>query len=170
MGIENQILNRFNYGIISKLGLARRDLERMALGAEEQTNIIGRIMGAGRLRPGLEYISGRQVAGQILRVPFIKSINDTAILEFQDNTLSVRDETQSACPLVAYEAVAATIPDGNFEVNTGGWTSADEIGAFSGYPSGGFLLLRGTNFASARRRCTVAINPSDYGKTFGLRV
>ena len=49
-------LQAFNRGKISKLGLARTDLDRTRLSAEEQNNYVPRVLGSMMLRPGLGYI------------------------------------------------------------------------------------------------------------------
>jgi hypothetical protein len=48
----------FNRGVISRLALARLDLKRPKLSAEEQTNWMARSLGPMSLRPGLKFLGG----------------------------------------------------------------------------------------------------------------
>ena len=48
----SQAVLALNRGIISRYGLARIDLERTGMAAEEMTNWVPRVMGSMSLRPG----------------------------------------------------------------------------------------------------------------------
>ena len=56
MATEDKTLLAFNRGVISSRGLARVDLDRMAMSAEIQSNFIPRVLGSMMLRQGMEYI------------------------------------------------------------------------------------------------------------------
>ena len=56
MAEQDTDLLAFNRGVISSRGLARVDLERMAMSSDEQTNWMPRVLGSMMLRPGLEFI------------------------------------------------------------------------------------------------------------------
>lgn len=141
------ILNRFNYGIVSKLAFARREIAKIALAAEEQTNIVARALGAGRLRAGMGYLGMTHNNRKVRCEPFVYGVNDTAILEFSHLTLRpLIDESA-----VIYPAVTTSMTNGEFAVNLNGWSGRDDFGALS-YWSGGFLALRSTGETAVARR------------------
>lgn len=87
MSIGEKILLAFNRGVVSKRGLARLDLERMAMSAAQQTNWMPRVLGSMMLRPGQEYIdlmySEDSVGGNLTRqMPFVFGVDDTTLIEF----------------------------------------------------------------------------------------
>lgn len=52
----------FNRGVVSRYALARIDLKRLALSADEQTNWMPRTAGPMTLRPGLKHLGQVAVA------------------------------------------------------------------------------------------------------------
>jgi hypothetical protein len=70
----------FNRGMISRLGMARADLKRMAYSAETMTNWIPRVLGAMSLRPGTQYL-GTAFGTTTKFLRFIFSTDDTALIE-----------------------------------------------------------------------------------------
>ncbi len=71
----------WNRGLVSRLGLARQDLKRLALSAETMTNFIPRVLGSMQLRPGLEYVGQIRNDSSAVLIPFVFNTNDTALLE-----------------------------------------------------------------------------------------
>jgi hypothetical protein len=66
-------LYSFNRGEVSKIALARIDVEKMRLSAEAQVNWMPWVIGPMMLRPGLEYI-GEVLNDQPCRpIPFVSS-------------------------------------------------------------------------------------------------
>lgn len=144
---RNIVLSRFNYGIVSRLAFARRDIPKLAMAAEEQTNIIGRSLGAGKLRAGMEYLLNSYNNSKVRCMPFVYSIDDTAILEFSNNALRpLLDEAP-----ITYPAVTTTISNPLFASNLNGWTARDDTAALS-YWSGGNMILRSVGETAVSRR------------------
>jgi hypothetical protein len=92
MSIGEKILLAFNRGVVSKRGLARLDLERMAMSASQQTNWMPRVLGSMMLRPGMKYIDlmktdGNQDPDQLSRqMPFVFGVDDTTLIEFSSGS------------------------------------------------------------------------------------
>lgn len=167
MGIENAALLAFNRGIISRLGLARVDLQkRVAMSAEIQTNWIPRVLGSMMLRPGLAYIGPTKSNARAFHIPFVFATDDHAILELTDSVLRVRvGET-----LLSRTAVSTTFTNGAFNSDVAGWTGADEGAAVSAWLTGGYLSLTGTHYSAAIRRQTLTVSGADLNVEHGLRV
>lgn len=158
---RNIILNRFNYGIVSKLAFARRDISKLALAAEEQTNIIGRTLGAGKLRCGMEYLLNTYVNAKSRNIPFVYSIDDTAILSFTDGVLQpLVDEAAILLP-----TVSTVIANGEFTSDLSSWIARDDIGALSYWSEGNLNLRSFGEAASSRRYQQVGVS----GGNIGLR-
>jgi len=130
MAIENIQLLAFNRGVISKLGLARRDIKRMAMSAEIQRNYMPRVLGSMMLRPGFGFIDrtdndGTSAARQL---PFVFGVDNTAGLEFTNAGLRVRIDDV----LITRPAVSATITDPGFNSSLGvganDWQDASDAG------------------------------------------
>ena len=56
MSKGDEVRLTFNRGVLSRNALARLDLKRTALAAEEQTNFMPRAFGPMSLRPGLKHL------------------------------------------------------------------------------------------------------------------
>ncbi len=154
----------FNRGRISRLALARRDVARVALSAETQTNMVPRTLGSMMLRPGLEYVGTCDGDGAL--IPFIFDNEDYAILELTPSSLFVWDDGDT---LVTRNAVSATITNGGFDSDLTGWTDNDDAGgSASTWATGGYMQLIGTDYASARR--TQAVTITETTTIHGLRI
>lgn len=126
MAKQNAALYGFNRGLVSPIAQARVDSERMALSADVMTNWDPLVFGPMMLRPGFEYLLNS--GGDLPRyIPFVKAIDDTALLEFTDGEMRVIVDDE---PL-AFEAVVATVTNGDFDPDITGWTDADDAGAAS---------------------------------------
>lgn len=156
----------FNRGIISRLALARVDVERVRLSAETQTNWLPRVLGAMSLRPGLEKLGpGATVGGDGSYIPFVYARGDTAIIECSSFGMRIWDDGETR---VSRTAVSATISNGTFDTDLTGWTDSDEAGAASTWATGGYMQLLGSGFAAARR--SQAISITETGTIHGLRI
>src|SRR3990167_10517736 len=134
MTVTNFAKGIFNRGVIDPRALTRVDIKRVAMSAETQTNYIPRTMGSMTLRPGLEYIDSTYNDGEAVHIPFIFSIDDTAIIEFTDSIMRVRvDEA-----VLQRNSVSSAITNGTFTSNITSWTDADESGATSVWATGGY--------------------------------
>jgi len=166
MSRENVALAVFNRGIVDQRALARVDIKRVALAAEIQTNWIPRVIGSMTLRPGLEYIDSTRNDAEARHIPFVFSVNDTAIIEITDSVIRVRVDEQ----IIQRPSVSTTITNGNFTSDVSGWTDADEAGATSQFATGGYLDLEGTRFNAAIRRQEVTVAPADRNVEHGLKI
>jgi hypothetical protein len=162
---ENVVLNRFNYGMISKLALARQDIGKLQLGAAIQTNIIGRNLGAGRFRPGFGYITPTYNNSACYNIPFVFAIDDTAVVEITNQLMRVLVDEE----VVTRPSVTTAITNGTFASDLTGWTQDDDAGT-SSYWSGGFMVLQGTRYNLARRRQEVTVSGGNIGVEHGIRV
>lgn len=163
MPAVNAPLYSFNRGLVSRFALARTDLKRMALSAQLMTNWIPRTLGSMMLRPGNKYITTVTAGGQPKHIPFIFSVNDTAILQFGAD-ISV--PTGAMWVLVneariVRPAVTSTITNGAFLIDLTGWTSIDQVGGLSQQAVvNGFSCMSltgsGANYAGRYQQVTVA--------------
>lgn len=148
MARDNQPLQVFNRGRISRLGLGRTDLDRTRLSAEIQCNWIPRTLGSMTLRPGLEYIGTIRNSSTAILMPFVFSNEDTAIYEF--TSAAMRAWVSDA--LVTRIGTTAAVTLGDFSSTLlGGWTDADDSGSTSEWVTGNYLGLTGTRYAVAQR-------------------
>lgn len=160
MARGNFSLQTFNRGRISRLGLARTDLDRTRVSAETQTNWMPRTLGSMMLRPGLGYIGETLNSNKARIIPFIFSTTDTALIEvtsshtrfWVDDAVVERDGSTSA------------ITGGTFSSTTlTGWTDADESGSTSEWVTGDYMGLTGTRFSRAIRRQQVVSAAQSHG-------
>lgn len=107
----------FNRGQVSPLALARTDIERVELSAEEQTNFVPRVLGSMSLRPGWKYLGSTLSDSQAFLIPFIKSTDDTAFVEFTNQSLRVWEDDAP----ITRNAVSTTIRGGDFSADITNW-------------------------------------------------
>lgn len=144
----------FNRGLISRLGLARADIKRVALAAETHTNWMPRVLGSMSMRPGWQFLDNSRNDAQAFHIPFIFSISQKALVELTN--LAMRIAISDV--FVTRPTVTTTIANDTFDTDLTSWTDADESGATSAWQTGGYLGLtgNGTNFAIRRQQVTVA--------------
>lgn len=153
MAKVNAPLLSFNRGVVSPRALARVDVEKLRLSAEEQTNWLPTVLGPMTLRPGLEYVGTTRGSAEMWPIRFVFSNSDTAILELTTERMRVRlgdDES-----LVAFDSVSTTVTNGSFSSSTG-WTLTSS-GASTAAISGGLLSLSGST-ASGTAKCTRSVS------------
>jgi hypothetical protein len=143
-----------NRGIISRLALARVDLNRTALAAETMTNWRPRVLGAMSIRPGLQYIVPTRNNLRAKTFPFVFTPTYSARLEITDSKMRVLVDDA----LVTRPAVTAAITNGAFTSNVTSWTDNDESGATSQWQTGGYLALLGDGTNAAIRDQQVTVN------------
>lgn len=143
----------FNRGLVSRLAMARVDVERVAVSAEVMSNWIPRVLGAMTFRPGTRWLGNTANNAAAVYMPFEFAFDDTAILEMTPSLMRVWANGDT---LVTRPAVSAAISNGDFTSDLAGWTDADETGAVSSWESGSMKLL-GTKYLEARRRQSVSI-------------
>lgn len=157
----------FNRGEVSNLGIARVDLERMRLSAEQQLNWIPRVLGSMMLRPGLGYIGGLKSNAYSKYLPFVFSTSDTALIELSSSGV-MRVWIDDA--LVTRVSVSTAITNGLFTSNINDWTDSDEGSASSAYVTGGYMGLTGTGYDTAKREQEVTVSAGDQNKEHALRI
>lgn len=163
---ENAALIALNRGRLGRLALARLDLKRAALSAEEQTNYMPRALGSMMLRPGFGYTGASRSNLYSVSLPFVFSTSDLARLELTATTLRVWIDDA----LVTRSSVSSTVTNGTFDADLTGWTDADESGATSQYVAGGYMELIGTRYNRAIRRQEVTVAGGDYGVEHALNI
>lgn len=155
----------FNRGIVSPKALARVDVDRIRLSAEEMTNWIPKTQGAMRIAPGTEYLGSSKDDAEAVWIDFVASTTDTALLELTGQTLRVWIDDE----VMAREAVSTTIPNSSFASSTG-WTDSSTNGGTLTFGGSG-LILNATNrggLAKCTRQITVA--GADQGNEHALRI
>lgn len=154
----------FNRGLVSRLGLARADIKRLALASEIQTNWVPRVLGSMMLRPGLGHLGESLDDLQAFHIPFVFSITDKAIVELTHGMMRVWVDDE----LIERVASATTISNGTFTVDLTGWTDADETGSTSAWDASRLSLIGdGTHYAIRRQQVTL-LDPNS--QEHGLRV
>lgn len=160
----------FNRGLIAQQALARVDLSRTALSAEEQTNFPPRSLGSTMLRPGLQYIWGTQSNAAARYIPFVRSLTAMYLLEFTAGALRIGVNTAGTDALLTRAAVSSALQNGTFTTNLANWTDSDEAGGVSAWLVGGYMSLIGNGTAAAIRDQTVAVAAADQGIEHALRI
>ncbi|KPK74236.1 MAG: hypothetical protein AMJ84_00165 [Acidithiobacillales bacterium SM23_46] len=168
MAKQDKMLLAFNRGVVSSRGLARVDLERMAMSAEIQKNFVPRVLGSMMLRPGTAYIgSCYEDLNRVRQLPFVFGVDDTALVELNSGGVArIRIDDQ----LLERVAVSTTITNGGFGSGLTGWIDASDPGAFAWNDGGINAILRGngTNYARIRQQVTVAV--PDQFVAHGIRI
>jgi len=155
-----KVLLAFNRGVVSKRGLARIDLDRMAMSAEIQKNLIPRVLGSAMFRPGLKYIDSMfEDLNLVRQMPFIFGSEDTALIEFgQGSYMRIRVDDE----LVSRVAVSAAVTDGGFNaalgVGVNDWQDDSESGSTASSGTGDLLLSgSGETYAKVTQRVEVGV-------------
>ena len=157
---QNAPITAFNRGRISRLGLARTDLDRVRLSAETQTNWMPRTLGSMMLRPGLGYVGAISNSSSGRLIPFIAKSTDTALFEITNTKMRV----WIGDSVVTRGNSTAAVTLGTFSSTLlGGWTDADETGSSSFWIAGNYLGLVGTKYSRAIRRQTVTSSAGTHG-------
>lgn len=162
--MANVTLHTFNRGRISRLGLARTDLDRVKLSSETQINWMPRALGSMMLRPGLGYLGSVRNNAECRVIPFVFQSTDTALIEL--TSTSMRTWVAGA-PIVRLGSTDA-ITNGSFSSDLSGWTDADESGATSTWSGagGGLMVLTGTRYSRAVRRQAVTASSGVHNLSF----
>lgn len=124
MGKVNAHIQHFSTGEYSVAGMARVDQEQTRLAAETQENIFPHAIGKGLCRPGTTYMANTPDDNRARLLPFVREIDDTAILELTDGLLRVWVNDA----LITRPNVDSNIDNGGFDA-TGAWTLTASSGA-----------------------------------------
>jgi len=166
MARQNVALLAFNRGLISRLALARADIKRVALSAEDMVNCMPRVMGSMMLRPGLKYLQSTRSNLASRDIPFVFSTSDKAGIELTN--LMMRILVDDA--IISRVAVTTAVVNGSFTSNLNDWTDADESGGTSAWVAGGYMGLTGNGTANAIRRQEVTVAGANISKEHALRI
>lgn len=164
--MADDVVLAFNRGVVSPLALARVDIKRVAMSAEEQVNWIPRTLGPMSIRPGLGYIGATKNNAAARFIPFIFSTTDEALIELTDSVMRVWVNDA----LVTRPSVSTTISNGSFTSNLTGWTDLDETGTTSQWSSGGFMALLGDGTNAAIREQTLTVAAPDQNVEHAINV
>jgi hypothetical protein len=167
----NAAIVSFNHGEVSKLALARVDLQRMKFAAEIQTNFVPRTVGPMALRGGLEFLEATKNNAYMVPIPFVFAHDDTAIIEMTTGAMRVRVDDE----LVTVTSVSGFITDPEFTIGGGsGWdtTSGTTSGATATIvTSPGYLELIALALGSvAVCRQAVNVPGADINQPHRLRI
>lgn len=162
MPAQNVGLYALNRGEVSKLALARVDIERLRLSAESQINWLPTVVGPAMLRPGMTFVGETKSSKPAQLVPFVAGQFDTALLELTDLVMRVRVNDD----LIQRVAVSTTIPS----VSSGSWTpTTNGQGAVT--VVGSALQFNGAETGSkARATASATVSGGDAGKEHALRI
>jgi hypothetical protein len=157
-----------NRGEVSKLALARVDIEKMRLAAECQVNWQPTVQGAMMLAPGSEYLGSTKSDAAAKFIPFIFGKDDKSLIELTDSVMRIWDEDA----LVTRASVSTTVTNGTFSSSVG-WTLAATDGCTSDINStvSGALYLKATargGVVSCLR--SVAVAGGDQAVAHALRI
>lgn len=166
MARQNVALIAFNRGLISRLGLARADIKRVALSAETMVNAMPRVLGSMMLRPGLGYLQSTRDNLPNRDLPFVFSTSDKAGIELTNQTMRILVDDE----VVSRPSTTAAVANGNFDANLTSWTDLDEAGATSAWVTGGYMGLTGNGTASAIRQQQVTVAGANIGVETALRI
>lgn len=159
---QNVGLLAFNRGRISKLGLARTDLDRTRLSAEIQTNWVPRTLGSMMVRPGFEYIGTISNSSSGRLIPFVAKTTETGLYELTNAKMRV----WVGDAVVQRPNSTSVITGGTFATSTAldaAWVDADESGSTSFWALGPYMAFVGTRFSRAIRRQAVTALAGTHG-------
>lgn len=163
---QNNSLFALNRGLVSRLGIARVDLKRLALGAQTMTNWIPRVLGAMTIRPGLKYIGATYGNAACKMIPFVFATDDTAKIELTNLVMRIWINDV----LLTRPTVTSTITNGTFAGSLAGWTDDDEGSAVSQWIAANYMELVGTGTDRARRTQQVTVAVDSLNVEHALRV
>ena len=165
MAENNVLVHRYNAGEVSRAALSRVDQERIRLNAERQENIFPYVIGKGLYRPGTRYLVDGYNNERTRLVPFVKSIGNTAILEFGNEVMRVLVNRE----LVTRPAVTSTVSNGDFASSTN-WTLTASTGATSSIASNTLTLYCPARGSSASAKQNVLTSSSGTEHALRIRV
>lgn len=166
MAAKNGFFFGFNRGLMSRLALARVDMDRLAFSAETMDNWMPRVLGSMMLRPGLGYLGSTASNNQARFLPFVFSTDDTAAIEITDSLMRVWVDDA----LITRVSVASATVNGNFDTTLASWTDNDEAGGVSAWQTGGYMGLTGDGTNAAIRDQVVSVAGADQNKEHALRI
>lgn len=159
-------LYAFNRGVISPLGLARVDQNRVSLAAEEMENFVPRVLGSMALRPGFAYLGNTKSNNAARMIPFVFATGDTALIELTATNMRIWIEDD----LLTRPSVSTAVTNGTFSGNITGWTDGSDSGGVAAWDTGDYLKLTSNGTARAIATQTLTIGTSDQNVEHGLKI
>lgn len=163
---QNSAIISFNRGIISPLAAARADIKRLAMSAKQQENWTPRALGSMSVRVGTEHLGNSKSDAQARHLPFVFSIDDTALIEFTNGVMRLWVDDD----LISRVSVSTAVTNGSFDTDVSSWADNDEAGGISVWVTGGYMGLTGNGSAAAKRRQQVNVAVPDRNKEHALRI
>lgn len=161
----NVPLIAFNRGIVSKAALARVDVERIRLSAEEMTNWMPKTQGSMALRPGFQYIDTTRSNAKATQIRFVASTTDTALIEIVEGYMRVRVDDV----LVSRVSVTTSVSNPTFS-SSSNWTDTSANGGTVSFGGAG-LTMTATNVGSvAGVEQEVTVSGSNPNKRHALNI
>ena len=159
MAAADKTLLAFNRGVISPRGLARIDLDRMAMSAEIQTNWMPRILGSMMLRPGTEFIGEPLTNVEPRLLSFTFGVDDNAQIELSNQAMVVRIDDV----VVTRPTVSSTVANSNFDTSVpdANWTDESDAGGTAGWNAGGYAQVSGDGTGFGRFEQDVSVDVAD---------
>jgi hypothetical protein len=153
-----------NAGEVSRLALARVDLQKLRAACEIQSNFLPRVLGPCELRPGTRQLdrTRNDEAAKLLEFFFDEATTDLLVLT--PNVMRV----MSGGVFINRPAVTGQTINGDFATDLSGWADADEAGATSDWDPSSAMSLLGTGLNYARRDQPVVVN--EPGVEHALRI
>lgn len=137
------VYNTFNRGEISANSIARDDVKKVISSASLMTNFWPQRLGPMSYRNGTEYMD--TLAGITYSVPFVKKVDDTAILLFSDNAMRVAIDGE----IIQRTTSGSSVSNPDFTSDLASWTVDDGSGSSSVWLTGGYASLTGADTTSA---------------------
>lgn len=156
----------FNRGLVSRLGLSRQDVKRIALSAQVMRNWMARVLGSMSIRPGTGYLGSTKSDAAAKFLEFVFSTTDKALVELTDSVARVWVNDA----VITRTAVSTAILNGTFTTNLNGWTDSDEAGGVSQWVTPGYMELLGTGTAAAIRDQQITVVAPDLGVEHAIRI
>lgn len=147
------LYNKFNRGEIDSRALARGDVEKVKDSASLIENFMPVRLGPMSFRPGMQYIDSVNNGGKAYCIPFVASIDNTALLEFTDSFLGIIINDVR----LTSTSTTDTITNGAFTSNITGWTDNSDAGGSTAWVAGGFAAITGTGSALGSLYQTITV-------------
>lgn len=116
-----------NAGEISRLALARVDLQKLRVACEIQANFLPRVLGPCELRPGTKQLGRTKDDSAAKLIEFYFDEVTKALLVLTPGIMRICIDGA----FLNRVAVTAVVANGNFTTDLSGWTDSDEAGATS---------------------------------------
>lgn len=150
-----------NAGEVGKTALARVDLEKMRLAAEEMVNFTPTVLGPISMRPGLKYLGSTEGDAKCRLLPFIFNASTTSLIEVTAGGMRVRNSDV----LVTYPDHSSAITNGTFTGVNATYTRSSTLvtvtSSAHGLSSGNVIYLDFTSGGALDGFYTITVTGTD---------